>query len=98
MQSAEGYTRVPLSLVYFLLLVAVLFGLVGRSPKDRVLLFQSIAFLFFALIMLVHSVATELEWLDPLLTIFVCCFAALAGYFGLPNWRHGKKKAGQKGS
>jgi hypothetical protein len=94
--SAAGYTRVPFSLVYFVLLVAWLFGLVWRSPKDRVLLFQSIAFMFFALIMLVHAVATELEWLDPFLMTLVCFFAVLAGYFGLLNWRRGKKSAGQK--
>jgi hypothetical protein len=97
MHSAEGYTRVPLSSVYFVLLVAWLFSLVWRSPKDRVLLFQSIAFMFFALIMLVHAVATELEWLDPFLITFVCFFTVLAGYFGLLNWRRGKKNAGQKG-
>jgi hypothetical protein len=98
MHSAEGYMRVPPSVVYFLLVAAMLFGLVWRSAKDRVLLFQSIAFLFFALIMVIHAVATQLEWLDPLLMIFVCFFAVLAGYFGLLNWRRGKRNAGQKGS
>jgi|SRR5271170_1714511 len=95
--SAEGHTRIPLSSVYFLLLAAWLFVLVWRSPKDRVLLFQSIAFMFFALIILVHTVATALEWLDPFLMSFLCFFAVLAGYFGLLNWRRGKKSADQKG-
>jgi hypothetical protein len=96
--SADAYTPVPLSLVYFLLLVAWLFGLVWRSPKDRVLLFQSIAVLFFVLILVLHSVGTAPEWLDPFLMILVCFFAVLAGYYGLLNWRRGKKNAGPKGS
>jgi|HubBroStandDraft_1064217.scaffolds.fasta_scaffold06473_6 hypothetical protein len=86
MHSAEGLLR-----------VTVLSRLVWRSPKDRVLLFQSIAVLFFVLILVLHSVGTELEWLDPLLMIFVCFFAVLAGYYGLLNWRRGKKNPGQKG-
>jgi hypothetical protein len=71
MHSVEGHKSVPLSLVYFFFLVMVLSGLVWRSPKDRVLLFQSIAVSFFVLILVLHSVGQELEWLDPVLMIFV---------------------------
>jgi hypothetical protein len=78
-----------LSVSLFILLRAV-----KRSPKDRVLFFQTIAFGLFLLVGLISTFGTMPDWFFPLFAIFFFFFVLLAGYFGMLNWLRRRKRTG----
>jgi hypothetical protein len=75
-------------------LLLLLFQAIRRNPRDRVLIFQTIAF-GLALFMGALGVLGEMpDWLFPIMATLFCCFVILAGYFGLQNWLRRRKRAG----
>ncbi len=78
-----------LSVSLFILLRAL-----KRSPKDRVLFFQTVAFGLFLLVGLISMLGVMPDWLFPLFAIFFFLLVLLAGYFGMLNCFRRRKRAG----
>ena len=80
-----------------LLVLALFFGLyraIRRSPKDRVLLYQTIAFGSFVVAAIAIALAQLSGWFAFLCLIAFIIFTICAGYFALMNWVRRRKQAG----
>jgi hypothetical protein len=73
------------SWLFFLGPLLVLFCALWRTPKDRVILCQCIAFGALVALMLLKKYGTAPDWAVFALAATIAWFAILAGYFGLMN-------------
>jgi len=78
----------------FFILLLVLFQALKKNPKDRVLIFQTIAFGLFLFMGALGMLGDMPDWLFPILAISFCGFVILAGYAGLQNWLQRRRRAG----
>lgn len=71
-----------------------------RTPKDRVLICQLIAFGAFVLLLLLNRSGRPPDWLEYAFAANTVLFAVLAGYFGFLNffrgWLERRREARQR--
>jgi hypothetical protein len=77
----------------FVVLLLVLLQAIRRTPKDRVLMFQTIAFGIALLIGFLGVLGSMPNWLFLFMAILFCFFVILAAYFGLLGRLRRRKRA-----